>query len=201
VEYLNLSHQLAEKNAQLEAVEGKVKELREGLKRAQIELRVSLSDRDAALLKVAQLEERLSAITRKASTAASDPVKPAAGGGGTTAAPITAAGAAGTIPTDLIQFATAYADAVRDAKKGGWRVKYLNKFVSGEEQAMIRFDAEAAERKAELMRSLLTSALRSAETEFRALDELHAKGAVPTSHVSSARDRVDMLRLILDSGK
>jgi hypothetical protein len=104
---------------------------------------------------------------------------------------------AGTL--DLVGLATSYADAVGDVRVAEVRVK-----VAGEGSPSERMLEEAAmeksRHKARLLRSIAEIALRGAAEELNRTEQLARDNLVPQSALADAKSKVQILKLILDTG-
>jgi hypothetical protein len=107
--------------------------------------------------------------------------------------------------TDLIQLATTYVDAVRDLRTAKIRLSGSETGVTPiTEREIHRVNVEAAERKVELLREIITGAMQSAERELEdhaRLMRLHERGFAARPDTSAAENKVRVLKRILDSSK
>jgi len=107
--------------------------------------------------------------------------------------------------TDLIQLATTYVDAVRDLRTAKIRLSSAEAGVTPvSEREIQRVNVEAAQRKVELLREIITGAMHGAERELQdhaRLTRLHERGFVARPDTSAAENKVRVLKMILETAK
>jgi hypothetical protein len=131
-------------------------------------------------------------------TSAADPARAA----GAASAPALSLGAG---QLDLIALAVNYVDATGSARTARARLEHAAKLtpnnISAQEIDERKAAAETAQRKAELLRGVIEIALAGAEAEYKDVASLVERGLVSRSKLSDAEAKLQILKLILNSGR
>ncbi|MCI0681642.1 MAG: RNA polymerase sigma factor [Gemmataceae bacterium] len=153
-------------------------------------------DRLKQLVRETGADPKPAAVPKKA------PAQVAAADAARGLAPPTGMWPATTTQTDLIQLATAYIDAVRDAQTAKAYLTYLKRAeggidASGPGGEIRRINLDAAERKLALLRAIIEGSLETAAEEREFAVRMHKAGFGSAGQVSASESKYKILKLIL----